>query len=258
MVDDALAALDAHEPARRNVGLATFTDLYGSDWTRLAPKTTIALGELGTRAHDLARGGDLAALRAFQSAATGRYATSAEGGETFGEDLWELLEVQTQMSLDALASQPEGIRDELMRLHYRAPIHDLFDFPTIVDALDRCSPPITIAREAEAIRAVAWEMLETFGATPEGFQAWREARAAERMDPPGLEEASRRYLEAIQRSPQWADPHRRLGETYGRLGRYREAASHLRRYLELSAGMPPWVTGEVEARIAEFQAAENR
>lgn len=250
--------LDSNDPASQQAGLAMFTDLYLADWRNPAPTTTTALGKLGRRVHVLARSGDLRALEAFQMAATGPYATSAEGLESFSEDLWELLEAQTQTSLDALAGQPVEIRSELMRLHYAQPAHDLFDFPTILDALDRSSPQGTIAEEAAAIRAAAREMLEIFGATSDGFHAWRQARAAERMDPPDPEDAVRRYLEAIERSPVWADPHRRLGEIYGSLGRYDEAARHLQRYLDLSAGMPPVITREVEARIAEFQAAERR
>lgn len=237
----------------RQGALIVYQSLFTSGWSVSGAETWQLIRGLQSRILLMAGEGDLEAAIALQASALGPYARTPEGRRSFGEDLWGLLEARPDLSLDALATQSDQARGDLMRLHYSAPPHDLFDFAAIVDGLDGASIPVSVKEEARAIRSSAWQTVELLGGTREAFMEWQAGLRAQGPGTAGGREAARRYEKAAELAPNWPEPHRRLGDIYAAMGRREDAARHLRRVLELDPRLPSDERQKIQSRIEKLQ-----
>ena len=125
--------------------------LAGADTALHTPETNAALGDAILRAAAEAQRGDQAFLTALMMLVVSPYGRTVEGSEWINELLWETLAVQPQASIDSLADLPTEIRNTAISEVYTAPIHDGFDFPTILESLERIKVPTGFDAETASI-----------------------------------------------------------------------------------------------------------
>lgn len=104
--------------------------------------------------HERALDGDHTYLIALMRAARGWYGATCEGGVWLNEMLFEALEAQPQLTADALADLPVGMRKRLVDEIYAMPIHDGFDFPSLLDGLYSVDVPAGLEADVERIITV--------------------------------------------------------------------------------------------------------
>lgn len=166
--DDVLAKLDESPD---NFGLLeqfwTVFDLaylepgYASSPT-LGPEENSSFGNLLARASQYAEDGSSESLEKVMHADLGPFGQTAEGGERISEYLWNILEAQTQLTLDVLARLTAGQRDSVVEDVYLRPVHDGFAFDEVAEDLDQATIPPVLQGAALQMQTIALELSSLF------------------------------------------------------------------------------------------------
>jgi len=162
--DDVLAKLDESPD---NFGLLeqfwTVFDLaylepgYASSPT-LGQEEHFSFGNLLARASQYAEDGSSESLEKVMHAELGPFGETAEGGERISEYLWNILEVQMQLTLDVLARLSEGQRVRVVEDVYLQPVHDGFAFDEVAEGLGTATIPAVLQDAVLQMQTIALEL----------------------------------------------------------------------------------------------------
>jgi hypothetical protein len=153
-----LAGLVAWEPDSIDLRarfLQTFNALFVVPMEENEPLPNDVPGEAIVQAGRLAEEGDGAFLAALMNACLGWYGATAEGGVWLNEALWEILEVQQQLTLTTPGELSPAERSELIDEVYTVPVHDQFEFDAIADGLRSADVPPGLEEDVPRMLATA-------------------------------------------------------------------------------------------------------